>query len=200
MDDRQENPVPGQPAAPPPRHSAPWLASYRWKAGQSGNPSGRPRESGSLAAALRRVGLKSVQSRATVTRLAEQLGLDPNETANIDVIAGLIYDAIMQLLVRTVRGQGGAGDRLVGMLQVLARSLDGDRSEITLNAPLELDAALANVSAALGLRARVGPFGSEFSDTEDEPEQIDTPEPKAAIDTAPQAPPAIDTAPAPKAE
>lgn len=186
MDDRQENPVAGQPDAPPQRRNAPWLASYRWKAGQSGNPSGRPRESGSLAAALRRVGLKSVQSRATVTRLAEQLGLDPKQTANIDVIAGLIYDAIMQLLVRTVRGQGGAGDRLVGMLQVLARSLDGDRSEITLNAPLELDAALANVSAALGLRARVGPFGSEFSDTEHEPEQIDAPEPKAAIDTAPE--------------
>ncbi|MFO0840692.1 MAG: terminase family protein [Phycisphaerae bacterium] len=46
----------------------------------------------------------------------------------------------------------------------------------------------------------MGPFGSEFSDTEDEPEQIDTPEPKAAIDTARKAPPAIDTARAPGAE
>ncbi|MFO0840691.1 MAG: hypothetical protein U1D55_19455 [Phycisphaerae bacterium] len=63
------------------------------------------------------------------------------------MIAGLIYDAIMQLLVRTVRGQGARATDWSGCCRCWARSLDGDRSEITLNAPLELDAALANVSA-----------------------------------------------------
>ena len=38
---------------------SPWLAPHRWKPGESGNPSGRPRETGSLAAALRRVGVKT---------------------------------------------------------------------------------------------------------------------------------------------
>lgn len=82
---------------------APWLAPYRWQPGQSGNPSGRPRESGSLAAALRRVGVKPAKTRAELAKIAEQLGMDLEEVKNIDVVAGLIYEGITQLLIRTVK-------------------------------------------------------------------------------------------------
>jgi len=134
---------------------APWLAQYRWKHGQSGNPSGRPRESGSLAAALRRVGVKPAKTRAELTKLAVQLGMDPEEAQNIDVIAGLVYDGITQLLIRTVKGNNAAGDKLVGLLQLLSKSLDGDERRITLSGPGELEAALTSVSAVLGFKAGV---------------------------------------------
>jgi len=131
---------------------APWLAQYRWQPGQSGNPSGRPRESGSLAAALRRVGIKPAKTRAELTKIAEQLGMDPNEAQNIDVVAGLVYDGITQLLIRTVKGSATAGDKLVGLLQLLFKALDGDERRITLTGPGELEAALTTVSAVLGFR------------------------------------------------
>jgi hypothetical protein len=134
---------------------APWLAPYRWKPGESGNPSGRPRESGSLAAALRRVGVKPARTRVELTKLAQQLGMDPDETQNIDVVAGLIYDGITQLLIRTVKGNTGAGDKLVGLLQLLFKALDGDERRITLSGPGELGAALTSVSAVLGFKAEV---------------------------------------------
>ncbi len=134
---------------------APWLAPHRWKPGQSGNPSGRPRESGSLAAALRRVGVKPARTRTELTKLAEQLGMDPDEAQNIDVVAGLIYDGITQLLIRTVKGKTGAGDKLVGLLQLLFKALDGDERRITLSGPGELEAALTSVSAVLGFKAGV---------------------------------------------
>ena len=134
---------------------APWLAQYRWKPGESGNPSGRPRETGSLAAALRRVGVKPAKTRAELTKLAQQLGMDPDEARNIDVIAGLIYDGITQLLIRTVKGNTGAGDKLVGLLQLLFKALDGDERRITLSGPGELEAALTSVSAVLGFKAGV---------------------------------------------
>ncbi len=136
---------------------APWLAPHRWKPGQSGNPSGRPRESGSLAAALRRVGVKPARTRTKLTKLAQQLGMDPDEARNIDVVAGLIYDGITQLLIRTVKGHTGAGDKLVGMLQLLFKALDGDERRITLSGPGELEAALTSVSAVLGFKAAVNP-------------------------------------------
>ncbi len=132
---------------------APWLAPYRWKQGESGNPSGRPRESGSLAAALRRVGLKPAKTRAELTKLAQQLGMDPEEAQNIDVIAGLVYDGITQLLIRTVKGSTTAGDKLVGLLQLLFKALDGDERRITLSGPGELEAALTSVSTVLGFKA-----------------------------------------------
>ena len=132
---------------------APWLAPHRWKPGQSGNPSGRPRESGSLAAALRRVGVKPAKTRAELTKIAQQLGMDPDEAQNIDVVAGLIYDGITQLLIRTVKGNTGAGDKLVGLLQLLFKALDGDERRITLSGPGELQAALTSVSAVLGFKA-----------------------------------------------
>ena len=116
---------------------APWLAPYRWAPGVSGNPSGRPRESGSLAAALRRVGIKPAKTRAELARIAQQLGLDADEAQNIDVIAGLVYDGITQLLIRTVKGSTGAGDKLVGLLQLLFKALDGDERRITLSSPSE---------------------------------------------------------------
>lgn len=131
----------------------PWLTPYRWKPSQSGNPSGRPRESGSLAAALRRVGVKPAKTRAELTKLAQQLGMDPEEAQNIDVIAGLVYDGITQLLIRTVKGNTAAGDKLVGLLQLLSKSLDGDERRITLSGPGELEAALTSVSAVLGFKA-----------------------------------------------
>lgn len=131
---------------------APWLAPYQWKRGESGNPSGRPRESGSLAAALRRVGVKPAKSRAELTKIAQQLGMDPEETQNIDVVAGLVYDGITQLLIRTVKGSTGAGDKLVGLLQILSKALDGDERRITLNGPGDLQTALSSVSAVLGFK------------------------------------------------
>jgi len=134
---------------------APWLAPHRWQPGQSGNPSGRPRESGSLAAALRRVGVKPAKTRAELTKLAVQLGMDPEEAQNIDVVAGLIYDGITQLLIRTVKGNIGAGDKLVGLLQLLSKSTDGDERRITLSGPGELEAALTSVSAVMGFKAGV---------------------------------------------
>jgi len=132
---------------------APWLTPYRWKQGESGNPSGRPRETGSLAAALRRVGIKPAKTRAELTKLANQLGMDADEACSIDVVAGLIYDGITQLLIRTVKGNNAAGDKLVGLLQLLFKALDGDERRITLNGPGDLQAALASVSAVLGFKA-----------------------------------------------
>jgi hypothetical protein len=139
--------------APAQGESAPWLAQHRWKPGQSGNPTGRPRESGSLSAALRRVGIKPAKTRAELVKIAQQLGMDPDETQNIDVIAGLMYDGITQLLIRTVKGSTTAGDKLVGLLQLLHKALDGDEKRITLNGPGDVQAALASVSAVLGFRA-----------------------------------------------
>lgn len=129
-----------------------WLVPHRWKPGQSGNPSGRPRESGSLAAALRRVGVKPAKTRAELSKLASQLGMNPDEAQNIDVIAGLVYDGITQLLIRTVKGSAAAGDKLVGLLQILSKALDGDERRITLSGPGDLQAALTSVSAVLGFK------------------------------------------------
>ncbi len=152
---------------------APWLAPYRWQPGQSGNPSGRPRESGSLAAALRRVGVKPAKTRAELTKLALQLGMDPDEAQNIDVVAGLIYDGITQLLIRTVKGSTGAGDKLVGLLQLLFKALDGDERRITLSGPGELQAALTSVSAVLGFKAGVCalPQVDDAAPSDDEPSE-----------------------------
>ncbi len=156
-----------------PEGRAPWLAQYRWQPGQSGNPSGRPRESGSLAAALRRVGVKPAKTRTELTKLAQQLGMDPDEARNIDVIAGLIYDGITQLLIRTVKGSTGAGDKLVGLLQLLFKALDGDERKITLTGPGELEAALTSVSAVLGFKAGVyaPPQADDAAPSDDEPSE-----------------------------
>lgn len=157
MVDKQNKPEPPTNAAPSASEAsdsskAPWLAPYQWKRGESGNPSGRPRESGSLAAALRRVGVKPAKSRAELTKIAQQLGMDPDEAQNIDVVAGLVYDGITQLLIRTVKGSTGAGDKLVGLLQILSKALDGDERRITLNGPGDLQSALSTVSAVLGFK------------------------------------------------
>jgi len=151
----------------------PWLTPYRWKPGQSGNPSGRPRESGSLAAALRRVGVKPAKTRVELTKLAVQLGMDPEEAQNIDGVAGLIYDGITQLLIRTVKGSTGAGDKLVGLLQLLFKALDGDERRITLSGPGELEAALTSVSAVLGFKAGVyaPPPPDDAAPSDDDPSQ-----------------------------
>ncbi len=138
---------------PPNAERAPWLAPHRWPPGQSGNPTGRPRESGSLSAALRRVGIKPAKTRAELVKIASQLGMDPDETQNIDVIAGLMYDGITQLLIRTVKGSTTAGDKLVGLLQLLHKALDGDEKRITFNGSGDVQAALASVSAVLGFKS-----------------------------------------------
>lgn len=144
---------------------APHLVPHRWQPGQSGNPSGRPRESGSLAVALRKVGVKPASTRAELAKLAEKLGMNPNEARHIDVIAGLVYDGIAQLLLPTIKGEHGAGDKLVGLLQLLHRALDGDERRITLSSAADLPGALASVSAVLGFRAEVArplPGASEW--------------------------------------
>jgi hypothetical protein len=110
-----------------------------------------------LAVALRRVGVKPAKSRAELVKIAERLGMDPEEARNIDVVAGLIYDSITQLLIRTVKGQTGAGDKLVGLLQLLFKALDGDERRITLNGPGDIQAALTSVSAVLGFKASLAP-------------------------------------------
>ena len=120
--------------------------------GQSGNPAGRPRESGSLAAALRRVGIKPAKTRAELTKIANQLGMDPEEAQNIDVVAALVYDGITQLLIRTVNGNNAAGDKLVGLLQLLFKALDGDEQHITVTGPGSIESALHSVSSVLGFR------------------------------------------------
>jgi hypothetical protein len=149
---------------------APWLAPYRWKPGQSGNPSGRPRESGSLAAALRRVGIKPAKTRTELAKIARQLGMDLEEVRNIDVVAGLVYEGITQLLIRTVKGNTKAGDKLVGLLQLLFKALDGDERRITVNGPGELEAALTSVSAVLGFTPGAhAPLPAEEPDDAPEP-------------------------------
>lgn len=153
--------------APPIR--APHLIPHRWQPGQSGNPAGRPRETGSLAVALRKVGVKPASTRAELAKLAEKLGMDPNEAKHIDVVAALIFDGIAQLLLRTIRGELGAGDKLVGLLQLLHRALDGDERRITLSSAADLPGALASVSAVLGFRAEVArplPSAGEWHDQE----------------------------------
>ncbi len=118
--------------------------------------------------------MKPAKTRAELTKLAEQLGMDPDEARNIDVVAGLIYDGITQLLIRTVKGSTGAGDKLVGLLQLLFKALDGDERRITLSGPGELQAALTSVSAVLGFKAELQipksadatlPSKDELSDT-----------------------------------
>ena len=152
---------------------APWLAQYQWKPGQSGNPTGRPRDSGSLAAALRRVGVKPAKSRAELAKIARQLGMDLDEVRNIDVVAGLIYEGITQLLIRTVKGSTTAGDKLVGLLQLLFKALDGDERRITLSGPGDLEAALTSVSAVLGFRA--GVYALPRAGDDDAPSDDDLP-------------------------
>ncbi len=166
----QDLPVPIE--APTNGERAPWLAPHRWPPGQSGNPTGRPRESGSLSAALRRVGIKPAKTRAELVKIAQQLGMDPEETQNIDVIAGLMYDGITQLLIRTVKGSTTAGDKLVGLLQLLHKALDGDEKRITFNGSGDVQAALASVSAVLGFRASspiAAPIQEVISDEASEP-------------------------------
>ncbi len=158
---------------------APWLAPYRFKPGESGNPTGRPKESGSLAAALRRVGIKPAGTRAELSKIAQQLGMDPAEARNIDVVAGLIYDGITQLLIRTVKGNTSAGDKLVGLLQLLFKALDGDERRITLSGPGDLQAALTSVSAVLGFKAEVLPPPlDDAQQSEEQAEESSEPGPK----------------------
>ena len=189
MTDEQDNtgPIAEEPPPSPAEASratpAPWLAPHRWKPGQSGNPTGRPRESGSLAAALRRVGVKPAKTRAEINKLAEQLGLDSNEAQNIDVVAGLIYDGITQLLIRTVKGSTGAGDKVVGLLQLLFKALDGDERHITVSGPGELQAALSSVSAVLGFRP-----GNHPSVPGDRPEEFPETNPLDAASPSPKPP------------
>jgi len=96
---------------------------------------------------------KPAKTRAELTKLATQLGLDPEEARNIDVVAGLVYDGITQLLIRTVKGSTSAGDRVVGLLQILFKALDGDERRITLSGPGDLQSALSSVSTVLGFRS-----------------------------------------------
>jgi len=67
----------------------------------------------------------------------------------------MVYDGITQLLIRTVKGSAVAGDKLVGLLQLLFKAFDGDGKRITFHGPGDLQTALTSVSAALGFQAAV---------------------------------------------
>ena len=106
-------------------------------------------------------------------RQAPELGMDPDEARNIDVVAALVYEGITQLLVRTVKGDSKAGDKLVGLLQLLFKALDGDERRITLNGPSDLQAALTSVSAVLGFKAelRAPPQTDDIAPLDNEPSE-----------------------------
>ena len=116
------------------------LAEYKWKPGQSGNPSGRRKDVPSLAHALRRVGVHSAEMRADLVAAAEQMGLDPAKTHRVDILASLIFDCATQLLIRTMKGDDVPGDKLVGILQLILKAIDGDQPGATINTQINVDA------------------------------------------------------------
>ena len=127
--------------------------SHRFALGQSGNPKGRP-TGVSFSAALSRQALKPVSDREEMAKIAESIGLDPEQAQNIDVVAALFYAALSRSLLRAATGNGRADDKLVGMLQVLLRALDPSELRISGpdGGPIPIAAVVANVQSALGMR------------------------------------------------
>ena len=76
---------------------------HRWAPGQSGNPGGRPKGA-SFATALAKQAATPVADREEMTKIAESIGLDPEQAQNIDVVAALFY-AAMFLLTRARRNR-----------------------------------------------------------------------------------------------
>ena len=126
---------------------------YRFSPGQTGNPRGRPKGA-SFAAALARHALAPVSDREEMAKIAQTIGLDPEEARNIDVVAGLFYVVLCRALLRASGAGGRTDDRLVGMLQVLLKSLDPSELRISGpgGGPIPIAAVIADVQNALGMR------------------------------------------------
>lgn len=82
---------------------APWLTPHRWKPGQSGNPSGRPKESGSMGGALyrghrSRQRLQSTTDRSTLTNRGTQDSLANWNYPHQEVLANVADRAPEEVL------------------------------------------------------------------------------------------------------
>lgn len=126
---------------------------YSWRPGQSGNPGGRPKGA-SFANALARQAVAPVCTREEMARIATMIGLDPEETQNIDVVAALFYTVLARLLLRATNEQGRTDERIVGMLNVLLKALDPAELRVsgTVASIGPMSDVIANVQAALGMR------------------------------------------------
>ncbi len=123
--------------------------SLAWKPGQSGNPNGA-----SFADPLARHALNPVSDREEMAKIAQTIGLDPEEARNIDVVAGLFYVVLCRALLRASGTGGRTDDRLVGMLQVLLKALDPSELRVSGpdGGPIPIAAVIADVQNALGMR------------------------------------------------
>ncbi len=126
---------------------------YRFPAGRSGNPAGRPKGA-SFAAALARQALTPIAEREEMVRIARTIGVDPDQARNIDVVAALFYVVLARSLVRASGNNGRVDEKLVGMLQVLLKALDPTELRVSGpdGGPIPIAAVVANVQAALGMR------------------------------------------------
>ncbi len=118
-----------------------------------GNPSGRPKGA-SFAGALARHALAPVSDREEMAKIAQTIGLDPEEARSIDVVAGLFYVVLCRALLRASSAGGRTDDRLVGMLQVLLKALDPSELRVSGpgGGPIPIAAVIADVQNALGMR------------------------------------------------
>ena len=126
---------------------------HRWVPGESGNNQGRPKGA-SFAGALARHALTPVSDREEMAKIAQTIGLDPEEARNIDVVAGLFYVVLCRALLRASSAGGRTDDRLVGMLQVLLKALDPSELRVSGpgGGPIPIAAVIADVQNALGMR------------------------------------------------
>lgn len=137
----------------------PQLRPYAWKPGQSGNPSGKARETCSFAVALRKVGLQPA-ARADLSAIAHKLGLSQESARQIDVVAALFYQGLRRMLQRVADGDVNAAYKSAGLIEVLRKSLDGDRTQVSVEGNGGLREAMESVSAVLGFR-NAAPTGME---------------------------------------
>lgn len=93
-----ENTGPEKPKLPPE------LEARKWKPGQSGNPSGRPKGTGSIAHEIRKIISKPAKDYPTYAALMESLKIPEADRETITVGELVAHAAIKQ----AVRGKAGA--------------------------------------------------------------------------------------------
>ncbi len=122
---------------------------HRWAPGESGNNKGRPKGA-SFAGALARHALAPVFDREEMAKIAQTIGLDPEEARSIDVVAGLFYVVLCRALLRASGAGGRTDDRLAGMLQVLLKALDPSELRVSGpgGGPIPIAALRANLAAS----------------------------------------------------